>query len=313
MKNMVICGLGYISARVAQGCVLANNMNMYGFVSSDESKALAYKEKYHAQKIFNTYEDMYQDDKVDVVYLATPNHVHYEQVMECLKHKKHVICEKPFVATEHEIIALFAYAKQQNLFLMEAEKTFFSPLLLAIRDKIKTGVIGEVYHIQADYNYDVRKLNYPDTHWVFKENGGCALDVGVYPICFAHFFANANVISSQGLKRMYEDYTCDFMYQALIQYDNGISASVKSSWLQDLPLKGFGHIYGTEGYIEVPQYWKDNKATIYSDKGKESIEIEILSDFCGEIEHVATCIEQGLLQSPILSEAMSLQILKVIE
>lgn len=313
MKNMVVCGLGYISARVAQGCVYASNMNMYGFVSSDEEKALTYKEKYNADKIFLTYDEMYADDKVDVVYLATPNHVHYDQIMTCLSHKKHVICEKPMVATEEEIVKMFDYAKQQGCFLMEAEKTFFSPLLLAIRDKIHTGVIGEVYHIQADYNYDVRKLNYPNTHWVFKENGGCALDVGVYPICFAHFFANADVISSQSLKRGYEDYNCDFFYSALIQYGNGISASVKSNWLQEYPIKGYGYIFGSKGYIEVPHFWKDNKAIVHVDDTHEVMEIDILSDFTGEIEHAATCIEEGLLQSPILSEKMSLEILKVIE
>ncbi len=313
MKKMVICGLGYISERVAMGCHHAANMELYGFLSSNEEKALAYQAKYQVSKIYLNYEDLFADKEVDVVYLATPNHVHFDQIMSCLKHGKHVICEKPMVASSTEIQTLFEYAKKQNCFLMEAEKTFFSPLLIELKKRIQEGVIGEVYHIQAEYNYDIRKLNYPDTHWVFQENGGCALDIGVYPICFSHFFANSQVVSSQNLKRSYQEFACDFMYQALIQYENGISSSVKSNWLQDFKVKGSGYIFGTKGYIEVPSYWKDNKAFIYTESGNEQVIVDMKSDFTGEIEHVACCLTNGLLQSPIVDEKMSLEILKVIE
>lgn len=312
MINMVICGLGYISERVAKGCCYTSNMNLYGFLSSNQEKAKAYQIKYNAQAIFTSYEQMWGDDNVDVVYLCTPNHVHHEQIKMCLKNHKHVICEKPMVATIEEIKELFAYAKKQNCFLMEAEKTFFSPLLLDLKDKIKHGLIGEVYYMKAEYNYDIRKNNYPKNHWVFQKNGGCALDVGVYPICFTHFFAGCSVKSAQIIKKNYEDYDCDFLYQALIEYENGISASVKSCWLQEVTNKGVGYIYGTKGYIEIPAYWKDNKAVIHLDGESQNIEVKMESDFTGEIEHVATCIEQGLLESPILGEKESIEILRVI-
>ncbi len=315
MKKMVLCGLGYISERVAKGCVAAKNMELYGLVSSNSERAKEYQERFQVEKIFTTYEEMFADKQVDVAYLATPNHVHYDQIMACLDHGIHVICEKPMVATKEEVQALFAHAKQKNCFLMEAEKTFFSDLLMGVKAIIDAGEIGELRHIEADYHYDIRAMKYPTSHWVFQKNGGVALDIGVYPICFAHYFAQADVKSHTSIKKYYEDYTCEFFYQSMINYKNHISAVVKADWLQLDTCKGIGYLYGTKGYIKVPQYWKDNKASIYNQLGElvKEIEVQFESDFTGEIEHVADCLTQGLLQSPILSEEISLEILRVMQ
>lgn len=313
MINMVICGLGYISERVAKGCQFAETMHLYGFLSSSKEKALVYQKKFGADQIYTSYEEVYRDNHVDVLYLSTPNHVHYEQIMEALKHYKHVICEKPMVASKEEVKALFAYARKQHCFLMEAEKTFFSPLLEKVKWMIENGAIGDFYAISAEYQYDIRKMKYQKNHWVFQKNGGSALDVGVYPICFAHYFANSPIKEHYCVKKNYEDYHCDFYFQSLIRYQNGICANVKSSWLQEVENKGYGFLYGTKGYFEIPAYWKGNRAILYQGETKQEIVVDMQSDFTGEIEHAAMCIASGCWESPLLNEAMSIAILDVME
>ena len=93
MINMVVYGLGKISRRVCNGCLGAKHMNLYGFVSRDFNKAATYKEEYHAKKAYASIKDVYEDENVDVIYLCTPNYLHYEQIKEALENKKSVICE----------------------------------------------------------------------------------------------------------------------------------------------------------------------------------------------------------------------------
>ena len=73
----------------------------------------------------------------------------------------------------------------------------------------------------------------------------------------------------------------------------------------------FGILGGTEGYIEVPAFWKSSKAYLHKDGKVEEISVEMESDFEGEVSHAAECIEKGLLESPVLGEEMSLQIIRI--
>ena len=67
------------------------------------------------------------------------------------------------------------------------------------------------------------------------------------------------------------------------------------------------------GYIEIPAFWKSAKAYLHKNGMIEEISVEMESDFEGEVTHAAECIEAGLLESPILGESMSLEIIKVVE
>lgn len=312
MVNMVVCGLGNISQRVSSGCMVSESMKLYGFMSSDINKAYAYKEKFNANMAYDRIEDVYLDDKAELLYFCTPNYLHYSQIKDALMHHKHVICEKPMVLEKQELSELFELAKKQNVFLMEAHKTAFSPLLEKVSRMIDEGIIGDVYYIEAEYSHDIREDGIPKEHWVFNESGGCSRDIGVYPICFANFFAKSKISSHFSVKSSYLDYRCDFFFQSLIEYDNGMKASVKSSWLYDVDQKGSGYIYGTQGFIKIPAYWKGRKAYLVKNGEETLIEVDFESDFTGEIEHAAKCILAHKNESEIMSCKASMDILEIL-
>ena len=65
--------------------------------------------------------------------------------------------------------------------------------------------------------------------------------------------------------------------------------------------------------MEVPAFWKGTKAYLHKDGKVKEIAVEMESDFEGEVTHAAECIEKGLLESPVLGEAMSLEIIRVVD
>lgn len=312
--KLAILGLGNIANRVAKGIEVANHAELYAVASTNLQRAQAFAQTYGVGVYYDSYADLLQDENVQLVYLCTPNHLHFEQIRMCFAHGKHVICEKPMVANAVMIETLYKEAKKYGCFLMEAHKTLFTPLNQLLKKRIENGEIGRVLSVKADYCYSILEEQLPSDHWAFDAVcGGSSYDVGVYPICFAHYFADSSIAKIDGSSSAYKNYECDFMMDALITYENGVQANVSSSWLYASEQKGCGYIVGEEGYIVVPAYWKGNQATLVKNGVKESIEVVMESDFSGEIEHAITCIQKGLLESDVMGEKQSMAIVEVVE
>ena len=114
--NIGILGLGKISKRVANGIIHAKDGVLYGVASRNIEKAEAFQKECHAIKAYGSYEDLCLDDAIELIYICTPNHLHKEHIMLCLKHHKHVICEKPMLTNREDLKECFDYAKQQHCF-----------------------------------------------------------------------------------------------------------------------------------------------------------------------------------------------------
>lgn len=313
MKNFGIMGPGNIANRVAKGILCSEKANLYAVASRNEEHAKAFAEKYAVERAYGSYEAMLEDKNVDIVYICTPNALHYEQILLCLSYGKHVVCEKPLVENEEQVRSVFEEARRCGCFLMEAEKTMFTPLNTTLKEMISQGMIGRLQAIRAEYSYEVL-LEVPDTHWVLDQKmGGCSYDIGVYPISFSHFFAGAKMRELKTQAMQHPNFLCDFGMQADTVYENGIYAFMQSSWFYTPGHKGSAVLAGEAGYIEIPAFWKGTKAYLHKEGHVQEISVEMESDFEGEVTHAAECVEKGLLESPILGEEMSLEIIRVVE
>lgn len=278
MIHVGIMGLGQIAHRVAKGICYAENAELYAVGSRSLEKAREFQRLYGAQKIYDSYERLLQDPQV----------ANAEQLKEC-----------------------FQLARSSNLFLMEAEKTLFTPLNRKLKQLVKEGVIGQLRYVEGSYSYPIDLSEMKEDHWCFsKEAGGSVYDVGVYPICYANWFSDGCISDIQAVKDCAAG-GYDMFTQALLTYDNGVIASVRSGWKQWMDNRGV--LYGSKGSIETENFWKNTRAILKRDGICTPIEVDMKSDFTGEVEHAAACIQQGLLESPILGERQSMEIMKVLE
>ncbi len=90
-----ILGAGRIAEKFCSALCFVEGSEVYAIASRDADKAKAYATKYNAPRFYSNYNDLVNDDKVDIIYIATPHVFHYEQTMLCLNNKKAVLCEKP--------------------------------------------------------------------------------------------------------------------------------------------------------------------------------------------------------------------------
>lgn len=311
MKNMVICGLGYISSRVAEGCLLARGMRLYGLCSQSLEKAQIAADRYDVQTAYGSYAEVLEDPMVDAVYLCTPNGTHVAMARQALLAGKSVICEKPLAPNTTEARELFSLARERGVLLMEAVKTVFSPLLHAVREQVRAGAIGDLYLIEADYCYDMAKAGKQPSDWIFGPGGGCSLDIGVYPAALALLFAEAPTAQCTTAKRTL-GYPVDAGMQALVEFQNGVVAHLASSWLRDVPDKGSATLSGTRGTVRIPAYWKAREAYLTCGGEQRTITADFESDFTPEIEAAAAAMDQGLSEVPGVGERETLVILRML-
>lgn len=132
--------------------------------------------------LLETPAELVQRDDVDLVYLATPPFLHFEQAMRCLQHGKHVICEKPLCLTPDEGRALLDEAARRDLLLITNLMQRYNPLIDRVKKLVDERLLGEPIHGFFE-NYASDEGLSPE-HWFWDESksGGILIEHGV------HFF-----------------------------------------------------------------------------------------------------------------------------
>jgi predicted dehydrogenase len=153
--------------------------------SRSMERATAYAKQHSIPKAYGSYEDLVADKDIDIVYIATTHNAHFENAKLALSGGKHVLLEKSFTLDANQAKQLAELAKQKNVFLMEAMWTRFLPNHVALFEKIEQGIIGAPLYVIADHSQHLPKSKAPRLHDPAL-GGGSLLDVGIYPISFAH-------------------------------------------------------------------------------------------------------------------------------
>jgi predicted dehydrogenase len=113
------------------------------------------------------------EPEVDIVYVATPNHLHAQEAITCMEAGKAVLIEKPIATSLEDARAIAAASERTGRFCMEAMWTLCLPALAKARALIEEGRIGPIRHITGGVSYAGVKP------------GGALLDLGVYPLSIA--------------------------------------------------------------------------------------------------------------------------------
>jgi dihydrodiol dehydrogenase / D-xylose 1-dehydrogenase (NADP) len=174
-----ILGTGTIARQFATGLEDLPEAECLAVGFRSKASADRFADALDIPRRYASYEDLAGDPDVDVVYVATPNVFHEENVALCLKSGKAVLCEKPLTVNAREAERLVGLAREMGLFLMEGMWTRFYPLMGRVRTLISGGAIGEARMLAADFGYRV-EVDPAHRRFAPALGGGALLDVGVY-------------------------------------------------------------------------------------------------------------------------------------
>ena len=267
-------------------------------------KAQAKAKEWDIPTAYGCHTDLLQDESVNIVYISNVNTQHYPWAKAALLAGKHVICEKPCTTTHSHTKELYALAREKGLFFMEAQKMLFLPAVLAVKERLAE--LGTVTMAQCSHSF-------PGSYngWMFDANagGGPLLSSGIYALqLMAWLFGSITQISGTASKL---ESGVEWQYILTGCTQNGVLFSAKNS--TRAVLDNTCRIFGERGYIELPEYWKARKAIFHIDGQTQTLEFPCEHELVYEVRHIAQCLEDGLLTSPVVTEELSLQGIRAIE
>jgi predicted dehydrogenase len=309
--NWGLLGAGHIANKFADGLKELPNAKRYAVAARSLERANVFKANHGFEKACGSYEEMLADPQVDAVYISTTNNLHFEHVMMCLDAGKAVLCEKPFASNREQVEKMLAKAREKNIFLMEALWSRFLPCMIQFKKQAEEKAIGRPLLLQCNFGFispfDPHKRVYDPAL-----GGGSIPDIGIYPVFTAmYLFGYPTEIKVTSVPA---PTGTDWTTAVLFKHPGKEISMLTSSF--ETNLDNEARLYGDNGYLKLhAMFQMPTKLSINRNNGWEE-EIPVFSTGNGynyEAAEVMNCLSKGLIESPSLPHAFSLDLIKLLD
>lgn len=317
-----VVGTNFITDWVIAGAREDVRFELAAVCSRTKERAEEFAAKHNIPHIFTSLEEMAASDKVDAIYIASPNYAHAEQSILCMNNGKHVLCEKPMAANAHEACRMVECSRKNGVALMEAMKSTLSPNFIAAKANLN--------RIGTPRRYFASFCQYSSRYDKFKEGvvlnafrpelaNGAMMDIGVYTLYpMVVLFGKPQAINAQGIVL---SSGVDGQGAVNMQYD-GLNATVLYSKIANSQLPA--EIEGEDGNILIDRIQTPIDVRFYPRQAPASghekrTEGELLSqpeehnEYYYEVKEFIDLIEQGRVESEINSHENSITTLEIID
>lgn len=255
--NWAILGLGSIAESFASRFDVENG-HLYAAGSRSLEKANAFSQKFAIEKAYGNYDELLQDEKIDIVYIATPHSHHFDLIIKSLEHGKHVLCEKAITMNGVQLQQAMDLAKEKGLILAEAMTIYHMPLYQKLKKLVTSGTLGKLKMIQVSFGS--LKETDPNNRFYNKNlAGGAMLDIGTYALSFTRFFLNSQPHEILTTMNLFET-GVDEQSGIILKNDLNEMAVVSLTFRAKMPKRGV--VACEDGYITVDEYPRGTVATI---------------------------------------------------
>ncbi len=306
-----VLGTGKIGHTFTRDLGLVAGQEVHAVGSRTLDSARAFAAEMNVARSYGSYEELVSDPEVDVVYVGTPHPFHRDNALLALRAGKPVLVEKAFTMTAAEAREIVGEARERGLFVMEAMWSRFLPHMVALRDLIAEGRLGEIRTVEADHGKWFAED--PSSRLYAPELGGSAiLDLGVYPLSFA--------VMVLGLPQRRVALTdaaftgVDGQASAILGYETGAHAVVTCTSSARSATRAC--VAGTRARVEIDGDFYAPGGFTLIDRGGETTRFEYEVEGRGlhyQALEVARCLESGLLESPVMPLDETIAIMELME
>jgi predicted dehydrogenase len=305
-----ILGPGGIARAFAKDLTLleGHTIGAVGSRSIDNAHSFA---KDFGGTAYASYEELVKDPTIDAIYVATPHPAHHDNVILALDAGKPVLCEKPFAVNAGEAQAMVDAAAKNKVALMEAMWARFLPHYSKVREIVASGVLGPILSIHADHGQRLADQNIPrlvEPHLA----GGALLDLGIYPISFAHMIlGNPASITSSAIMT---NKGVDAQTSMIFTYQSGAQSVLTTTMIEQTPCRAV--VAGLHGWLEIDRtFYNPASMRVVLNDGTVT---QYPNTYTGhglreQAESFKQLVQSGKVQSEILSWQDTIDIMKTID
>jgi len=302
LVRWAILGAGKIAHSFAADFSSVKHASIVAVASKSKNRATMFAEQYQIPNTF-LYQQLYDSTEVTAVYIATTHNFHYEQCKQCLLSGKAVLCEKPITINSHQWKELQLIAQHNKVFIMEGMWTYFLPVIIKMQQWIADGRIGQLKVIDACFGFPMEK-NLDGRLYNPALAGGALLDLGVYPVALTTLLTRQmpDSITTSGVLA---ETGVDERLGMVLQYGE-VTATLFTSMVNIMNNTAF--IYGTGGYIQIPNFFKASYAMLYDDHHnllETFTDTRTTKGYNFQIQHVNDCLLKGKVESDVVTHALT--------
>ncbi len=304
-----ILATGKIARAFAENLALLPEASVAAVASRRVSAAQELAAEYGATA-YGSYQELVEDPDVDVVYVATPHAMHKQNTLMAFEAGKPVLCEKALTLNAADAEALVSAARERRLFFMEAMWMRFNPVIRRLSQLASAGRLGRIQQVRADLGFLVDR---PTTHRLLAPElgGGALLDMGVYPLTFAHLFLGepdqpeaVATMAPSGI---------DLNISLSLGYESGAVASLSSTMTSWSPRTA--SIATDTGRVDIAEpFHQPREATWVSHGESETITEQVVgTGLANEALEVIRCLRNGETESPLVPLDESLALMRLLD
>ena len=260
---------------------------------------------------YGSYEELVADENVDAIYVATPHPAHKENVIAALNAGKPVLCEKPFAVNAQEAQEMVAAAAANKVALMEAMWSRFLPHYAQVREIVASGILGKILTVHADHGQRLADQNIPRLVDPLLA-GGALLDLGIYPVSFAHMIlGNPTKITASGVLT---DRDVDGQTSMIFDYSSGAQAILNTTMLEQTPCRAV--VAGVNGWLEIDRVFyspTSMRVSLFDGTVKQYPNTYVGHGIREQAEEFKQLVLSGKQQSEILNWKDTVDIMKTLD
>jgi len=281
-------GAGWIANRATAPAVhAANNAQLFGVACREFARS----KKLEPQNVYDSYQQLLDDPRIEVVYISLANHQHLEWVTKSLEAGKHVLCEKPLGLNALETQRMIDCAQRCNRLLVEAVWTRWHPRFKRIVEVISSGEIGEPLTIDSQFTF---KSEMTENYRLDPASGGGALlDIGCYQAnMWVALMNGAKDLTINNVERKIGPTKIDLTTEVRATINNKTKVHLLSSFDFDAPQKL--KIEGSSGSIstengEAFSTWREPSSLRVNDRVEDFAEVDAFVEMIQQVsESIAT-------------------------
>jgi predicted dehydrogenase len=287
MVNAALIGYGWWGKNLAKAIQNKSDQLQFTMIVTKEIEDARTHITDPKIQICENLEDALNNPAIDAVVLATPHSLHAEQIIAAANSGKHVFCEKPLALTHQEASEAIAACQKNQRVLAVGQNKRFWPSMVKLREIVKSGVLGNIMHIEGHYSNEHSTKFFSDWRGSSKESpAGGLTGTGIHLVDAFTGIAGAAKEVTARVTTFREGKDPRDSTMVNIHFKNGISAYF--AMIRATPIYWRVHVFGDEGSVEA--LWENECVLRLNGYKLERFQFDLVDSIHAELEAFAVAV-----------------------